>query len=82
MLDQAPPSHLQGVFDQVVATLCDHGGMNEFQRLGGRALIALDGTDYYCSQELDCPHYLTRKRSNGKTEFYHSMLAATIVAAG
>src|SRR5208283_4439292 len=82
MLDPVHPSHLQSSFDQVVAALREKGGMKEFQRLGGRALIALDGTEYFCSYKLGCPHCLTRKRSNGKTEFYHSMLAATIVAPG
>jgi hypothetical protein len=82
MLDPVHPSHLQSSFDQVVTRLRDHGGIKEFQRLDGRTLIALDGTEYFCSQKLGCPHCPTRKRSNGKIEFYHSMLAATIVAPG
>jgi hypothetical protein len=82
MLDPVHPSHLQPSFDQAVAMLRTHGGMKEFERLGGRALIALDGTEYFCSYKLGCPQCLTRKRSNGKTEFYHSMLAATLVAPG
>jgi hypothetical protein len=82
MLDPVHPSHLQGSFDQAVAALREHGGMKAFQRLGERTLIALDGTEYFCSQQLGCPHCQTRKRSNGKVEFYHSMLAATIVAPG
>jgi hypothetical protein len=53
-----------------------------FGRLGGRTLIAWDGTEYFCSQKLGCPSCLTRKRSNGKTESYHSMLSATVVAPG
>jgi hypothetical protein len=32
--------------------------------------------------KIGCPHCLTRERSNGKTESYHSMLAATVVAPG
>jgi len=62
--------------------LREHGGMKEFQRLDGRTLIALDGTEYFCSQKLGCPHCQTRKRANGKIESYHSMLAATLVAPG
>jgi hypothetical protein len=31
-------------------------------------LIALDGTEYFCSQKLGCPQCLTRRRSNGKVE--------------
>jgi hypothetical protein len=82
MLDPVHPSYLQSSFDQVVATLRAQGGMKEFERLGGRALIALDGTEYFCSQKLGCPNCQTRKRSNGKIDFYHSMLAATLVAPG
>jgi hypothetical protein len=82
MLDPVHPSHLQPAFDAVIAALQEHGAMDEFQRLGGRTLIALDGTEYFCSQKLGCAHCQTRKRANGKVESYHSMLAATIVAPG
>ena len=82
MLDPVSPTHLQPVFDQVVATLGEHGALGKFQRLGGRTLIALDGTEYFCSQKLGCPNCQTRKRANGAVESYHSMLAATIVAPG
>jgi hypothetical protein len=82
MLDPVHPQHLQGVFDSAVTALRDSGGLEAFQRLEGRALIALDGTEYFCSQKLGCPNCQTRKRSNGKVESYHSMLAATLVAPG
>jgi hypothetical protein len=82
MLDPVHPSHLQPVFDQVVAALEAHEGMEPFRRLGGRTLVALDGTEYFCSQKLGCPNCQTRKRANGQVESYHSMLAATIVAPG
>lgn len=82
MLDPVHPSHLQPAFDQALDMLRRRGGLQPFQRLGGRVLVALDGTEYFCSQKLGCPHCLTRRRANGKTESYHSMLAATIVAPG
>jgi len=58
------------------------GGLAPFQRLGGRVLIALDGTEYFCSQKLGCPQCLTRRRANGQVESYHAMLAVTLVAPG
>jgi hypothetical protein len=82
MLDPVHPTHLQPAFDQAVAALVAHKAMVPFQRLGGRTLIALDGTEYFCSQKISCPHCQTRNRSNGKIESYHSMLAASIVAPG
>ena len=82
MLDPVDPSHLQPAFDDVLGALRRHGGLAPFQRLGGRVLIALDGTEYFCSQKLGCPQCLTRQRANGKVESYHAMLAATVVAPG
>jgi hypothetical protein len=82
MLDPVHPSHLQPCFDAVVATLRKNGGMKEFHRLGERTLIGLDGTEYFCSYNISCPHCSTRKRTNGKTENYHAMLSASIVAPG
>jgi len=82
MLDPVPASLLQPCFDQALAVLRTGGGLAAFQRLGGRTLIACDGTEYFCSQKLGCPHCLTRQRANGKIEHYHAMLAATIVAPG
>lgn len=87
MLDAVDPVHLQPCFDRAVRLLREQGGLTAFQRRLGsatasRTLIALDGTEYFCSQKLGCAQCLTRRRSNGKTECYHTMLAATIVAPG
>lgn len=82
MLDAVHPGYLQPCFDQALSALRDGGGIHAFTRLGGRVLIALDGTEYFCSQKLGCQHCLTRKRRNGATERYHMMLAATMVAPG
>jgi hypothetical protein len=68
MLDPVPPSYLQPAFDQSLDMLRRHDGLRAFQRLGGRVLIALDGTEYFCSQKLGCPQCLTRRRVSGKTE--------------
>jgi hypothetical protein len=82
MLDKVSPEAFEPCFDQVLQQLCKRDGLRAFQRLAGRTLVALDGTEYFCSQKLSCPQCLTRKRSNGKTEHYHAMLAAMIVAPG
>ena len=80
-LDEADPALLQPCFERMEALLSEPPMRQAFGRLGGRTLIALDGTEFFCSQKLGCPHCLTRKRANGKTESYHSMLSATVVTA-
>ena len=82
LLDSAPPELLEPCFDQVLDEMRQHGGLRHFERLGGRVLIALDGSEYFCSEKRGCPRCLTRKRSNGKKENYHTLLAATLVAPG
>lgn len=82
MLDPVEPTALFPLFGKVLDVLDKRGALRFFQRLDGHVLIALDGTEYFKSQKLGCPNCQTRKRSNGKTEHYHSMLSAAIVAPG
>jgi hypothetical protein len=82
MLDGADPALLQSCFERMEQLLATPPLRQSFARLGDRILIAWDGTEYFCSQKLGCPHCLTRKRANGKLESYHTLLAATAVAPG
>ena len=82
MLDPVPPEQLFPMFDNTLAALETGGGLLAFQRLGGHVLIALDGTEYFCSQKLSCPNCSSRARSNGKTEHFHAMVSAALVAPG
>ena len=45
-------------------------------------LIALDGSEYFCSRKISCPHCSTRKRADGAVEYFHSFVGATLVAPG
>ena len=82
MLDGADPALLAPCFGDAERLLLEPAMREAFGRPGDRTLIALDGTEYFCSQKIACPHCQTRKRSNGKVESYHSMLCATVVAPG
>ncbi len=81
-LDAADPDLLRPCFEALERLMVEPAVRQAFGRLGGRTLIALDGTEYFCSQKIGCPHCLSRKRANGETETYHVMLAASIVAPG
>ena len=82
LLDPVPPRQLFPMFSHSLAALEAGGGLSTFRRLGGHVLIALDGTEYFCSQKLSCPNCSERKRNNGKTEHFHQMVSAAIVAPG
>jgi hypothetical protein len=79
MLDEVDPESLQPCFDDAVRVLDANGGLETFKRLDGRLLVALDGTEYFCSKKIKCEHCLHRKRRDKTVDYYHTMLAATIV---
>jgi hypothetical protein len=45
-------------------------------------LIALDGTEHFCSRKIHCERCSTRRRSDGGTEYFHAFLGASMVAPG
>jgi len=84
MLDPASPDLLHPMFGEALGHLDRMaGGLDAFRRLGGHVLIALDGTEFHCSRNIHCQHCSTRSRGKaGETEYFHSMLGATLVAPG
>ena len=79
MLDGAPTAAFDGLFIKAIET---PEVLAPFQRLGGRTLIALDGTEHHCSRKVHCARCSTRKRADGGTEYFHAFLGASIVAPG
>jgi hypothetical protein len=82
MLDGNSPAAFDGLFIEAVDALGAADGLSRFHRLDKRLLIALDGSEHFCSRKIGCPHCLHRARSDGGTEYYHSFLGASIVAPG
>jgi len=82
MLDGASPTAFDGLFFKALETLDAGEALAPFQRLDGRLLIALDGTEHHCSRKIHCPQCSRRRRSDGGTEFFHAFLGASIVAPG
>ena len=51
-----------------------------FKYLDNQILLALDGTEYYCSKKINCPHGNCRKHRNGSTTYYHQVVTPVIVS--
>jgi len=82
MLDPVAPDRLFPVFGEVIAALERSGGLAAFERLGSHVLIALDGTEYHRSTKVHCAHCSTRTRAGQPTEYFHTIVCATLVAPG
>jgi hypothetical protein len=79
MLDGVAPAAFDGLFFRAIEAA---GPLTPFQCLGGRVLVALDGTQHFCSRRIKCRRCSTRRRSDGGTEYFHTFLGATLVAPG
>ncbi len=82
MLDGAAPEVFDGLFLKAVAAAEAADGLVAFRRLDGRVLIALDGTEHFRSSKIHCPCCSRQQHSDGKIDFFHSFLGATLVAPG
>ena len=82
MLDGASPAAFDGLFFNALERVADTGALAPFQRLGGRVLVPLDGTEHFCSRKIKCEQCSHRRRSDGGTEHFHAFLGASLVAPG
>ncbi len=82
MLDGSSPAAFDRLFIKGLESIAAVDGLSAFQRLDGRLLIALDGTEHFCSRKIGCPQCSTRRRSDGGVEYFHSFLGASVVAPG
>ena len=82
MLDGVAPEHFRALFDRAVEVVEAANGLAAFRRLDGRVLVALDGTEHFCSRKLHCPQCSHRRRADGEVEYFHRFLGAALVAPG
>jgi hypothetical protein len=44
--------------------------------------IGLDGSEYFHSTQVHCPHCLPQRQANGETQYSHIVVGATVTRAG
>jgi len=82
LLDRVAPEHVNEVFREV------YGGLERAKVLEGMRshrhslLIAVDGTEYFSSKKIHCQQCSQRELSNGKFNYFHSVLTPVIVQPG
>jgi hypothetical protein len=80
ILDEVAPDHVYGVFDEVLNRLEMADLLQEFRSFQNELLLAIDGTQYYSSQTISCPHCSKRQQQDGSILYYHMLLAPAIVS--
>ena len=82
LLDLVPASTVFGVFRSVYNGLSKTGNLKPYQCFGGEFLLTLDGTEYFSSKKIHCPHCCHRHQKNGSTTYYHAAVTPVLVAPG
>ena len=80
LLDPIAATKVFGTFKTVYEWLSKNQIINQFKHLDNQILLALDGTEYYCSKKLNCPRCNSRKHRNGSTTYYHQVVTPVIVS--
>ena len=79
VLDQIPHHALRPAFEAIHGALQRGKALEDFVGIGGRYVLAIDGTGTFCSTAVSCPQCLVRRRAGGTTEYAHQAVAAAMV---
>lgn len=82
LLDGVKPEEILPIFDEILQILEQQGQWASFRSFAGSLLMAMDGTEYFSSETIHCPHCSTRELKSGKTHYFHSVVTPVIVCPG
>ena len=82
LLDSVKPEEVFPVFEEIFKVLEQQGQLESFRSFADTLLIALDGTEYFSSTQIHCPHCWTRTLKSEKIHYFHSVVTPVIVAPG
>jgi DNA-binding PadR family transcriptional regulator len=80
LLDPIPAKTVFGAFKSTYKWLETNRVIKQFKYLDNQILLALDGTEYYSSKKINCPHCNCRKHKNGSVTYYHQAVTPVIVS--
>lgn len=81
VLDALPNQTIDCLFDDFIGALQRGKQLAQFQVLDGQYLVSIDGSEYFSSDKIHCPHCLTTK-SKKKVRYHHQILQAAMVHPG
>jgi hypothetical protein len=79
VLDTLPIEALSPIFADFLRDFQRGKHLHRYQLLDGKYLIPIDGSEYFSSEKIHCPHCLHKKPKKGNIRYHHQILQATIV---
>lgn len=78
-LDEVDPGALRPLYKVLLRILQRGKGLEGFSCLGGHYLLSVDGTGYFSSKAVHCPHCGEKHHRDGSITYYHQALGAVLV---
>ena len=78
VLDRVDPSDLAPIFSDLLSRLQRGKHLVNYQLFEGMYLVSIDGSEYFSSENIQCPHCLITE-SKGKRRYHHQILQSVIV---
>lgn len=82
LLDPVSPTHLYPLLVKMGGQLKANGYLDRYRTLNHQLLIALDGTDTFSSEKIQCSCCRQQTLKNGKVLHRHTAVTPVIVAPG
>jgi len=82
VVDERSWESLRTVFRECSRRMQRSKVLELFQFLGGQYLVTLDGSEYFRSENVDCPGCLRCEHRDGRVEHYHQILQPAVVRPG
>jgi hypothetical protein len=80
LLDPVLPEYLYPVFRYVGKGLEQTGHLDAFCVREGHLLLAMDGTEYFSSTQIQCECCSRQRLEHGQTRYFHAAVTPVIVA--
>jgi hypothetical protein len=72
------PYALRPAFTKIIKAAHSEGVLDDYGFLGGH-LLSMDATGHFASSKVSCPHCCEKHHRNGKVEYYHQLMGASLV---
>ena len=81
VLDTVDPEEIAPLFEDFFRLL-QRGNHLERYRMMGRYIVAIDGSQYFSSENISCPGCLTKEDKKGKVRYFHQIVQAALMSPG
>ena len=78
-LDEISPELLRQTFKAIFSQFQRGKELEAYSYIDGHYLLSIDGTGFFSSSEVHCDNCCVKNHRDGRTTYYHQMLAAVLV---